>query len=115
MDWLALTSRASATARLEIDMEIVIEGNEIKCEADLHKMLRERLDFGPHYGNNLAAMRDRLSSDVERPVTLIWMNSDSSREALGNDLFDRVVAVFRFVEEQDKMFGWDERFTFVVK
>ncbi len=96
-------------------MDVIIQGNEISCEEDLHKFLRERLDFGPYYGNNLAALRDRLSSDVERPVCLIWRNAGSSREALGRELFDRIIGIFQFVEEQDNSFGWDERFTFTAK
>ena len=96
-------------------MEIILEGCKISCEADLHRLLQEKLDFGPYYGSNLAGLRDRLSSDVERPVTLIWRNSGLSREALGSDLFNRIVEIFRFVEEQDKSYSWEERFVFVVK
>ena len=93
-------------------MEITLEGKDIRCEIDLHRLLRDKLDFGPYYGENLAALHDRLSNDIERPVTLIWKNSGTSRDSLGDDLYEKIIEVFRYIEEQDKSFGWVERFTF---
>lgn len=93
-------------------MDVTIDGSMIKSEADIHAVLREKLDFGPYYGNNLAALRDRLSNDVERPINLVWENARLSRTALGDELFESIVGIFRWVESQDEKFGWDDRFVF---
>ncbi len=92
-------------------MQVTLGGAQIKTELDLHSALANSLNFGPHYGNNLAALWDRLTSDVERPVEVVWSNSAQSRVALGDELFGRVVKLMRDVEEQDVSFGWEDRFT----
>jgi len=93
-------------------MRITLFGNTIKNEGDLHRVLSEQLDFGPYYGRNLAALWDRLTTDVERPVQLIWKDADSSRAAMGEETFEKIVKLFRDVEEQDRNFGRTEAFTF---
>lgn len=94
-------------------MDVTLEGKRIKCEMDFHRALCEQLDFGPYYGNNLAALRDRLANDIERPITLTWLDSEFSRAAMGDDLYNRVVEILRYVEHQDKSYSWEKRFVFV--
>lgn len=81
----------------------------------MHRVLSEKLDFGPYYGANLAALWDRLTTDVERPVRLIWKDAASSRAALGEDLFAKIIKLFRDVEQQDRDFGRSEVFTFAIE
>ncbi|MGW2857185.1 barstar family protein, partial [Streptomyces sp. NPDC001215] len=64
-------------------MRIEIDGAAIRSESDLHEFLSRALDFGPYYGANLSALWDRLSTDVERPVEIVWKESELSRTALG--------------------------------
>ncbi len=92
-------------------MQVIIDGAKIRTEADLHATLAKQLDFGTYYGNNLAALWDRLTTDVERPVEIIWSDSDQSRIALGEELFGRIARVLMEVEEQDRSFGRDHRLT----
>lgn len=92
-------------------MEIVIDGLSIKTERDFHRMISSQLGISGHYGENLHALWDVLSASVERPVTLIWTNSERSKQELGNS-FDLIVNVLRRVEEQDRQFGLAERFSF---
>ncbi|WHQ76814.1 barstar family protein [Pantoea sp. Lij88] len=56
--------------------EMILDGSEIENEQGFHKFMSKLLDFGPYYGTNLEALGDRLSNDVERPVTIIWINSE---------------------------------------
>ncbi len=95
--------------------EAVLDGTKIDTELDVHRELTEQLDFGPYYGNNLAALRDRLETDVERPVRLVWINSATSRRRLGEDLFGRIVKLFNDVASQDREYGWTDRFEFDLK
>jgi len=47
---------------------IILDGTKIQTEQDFHKLLSGLLNFGSYYGNNLDALWDRLSTDVERPI-----------------------------------------------
>jgi len=96
-------------------MEIILNGDEIKSESDLHRLLAEKLGFGPYYGANLAALWDRLTTDVERPVRLIWTNAHLSKTAMGDSLFAKIVSLFRDVEKQDRDFERHESFLFIIQ
>ncbi|MEU5372261.1 barstar family protein [Streptomyces sp. NPDC005951] len=91
-------------------MDVEIDGKRIRTPLDFHEALAEALDFGPYYRPNLAALWDRLSADVERPVTIVWRNSEESRAAMGSDKFEELRSVLIRTQEQDLSFGWDERF-----
>ncbi|WP_229068813.1 barstar family protein [Actinoplanes sp. DH11] len=90
---------------------VVLRGREIASELDLHRALAAALDFGPYYGKNLDALWDRLTTDVERPVHLVWQESSESRRQLGDELFDKIVALLRDVAASDVTAGYAERFT----
>ncbi|MFD7881911.1 barstar family protein [Streptomyces bauhiniae] len=94
-------------------MAIIVEinGAEIDSLQEFHKVLAERLDFGPYYRPNLAALWDRLSADVERPIEIIWKNSENSRAALGSADFEDLRNLLLRVQRQDEDFGWKDRFT----
>jgi len=92
-------------------MRVTVPGDDVRTEADLHRILAQQLEFGDHYGRNLAALRDRLEKDVPRPVDLVWTRSAVSREQLGGELFDRIATILRNVAAQDAEFGWADRFT----
>ncbi|MGV3607916.1 MAG: barstar family protein [Planctomycetaceae bacterium] len=92
-------------------MKIILLGEEIGSAIDLHRVLAEKLDFGPYYGNNLAALWDRLTTDVEGPVHLVWKDSSVSKAKMGEQLFDKVVKLFRDVEAHDKELGRSDVFT----
>lgn len=94
--------------------EIILDGSKIESEQDFHKLMSKLLGFGPYYGANLDALRDRLSNDVERPVTIIWINSEQSKEYLG-ECFYRIVQIFEQSKQQDIQFNWDERFDYILK
>ncbi|OSN00990.1 barnase inhibitor [Lonsdalea britannica] len=94
--------------------EIILDGASIETEPDFHKAMSDLLDFGPYYGRNLDALRDRLSNDVERPVKIIWINSSYSKSCLG-DCFNKIVQIFEQTKQQDIRFNWDEKFDYILK
>ncbi|EKY3120947.1 barstar family protein, partial [Cronobacter turicensis] len=53
--------------------EIILDGKKIENESEFHSVMSDLLNFGPYYGRNLDALWDRLSTDVERPVKIIWL------------------------------------------
>jgi len=92
-------------------MNISIDGASIKNEADFHAALAEKLKLPSHYGRNLDAMWDVLSTDVERPVVLVWKNSQLSSVALGTR-FAKIVEILERVKAQDASWNLPERFDF---
>ncbi|WP_033037945.1 barstar family protein [Streptomyces monomycini] len=92
-------------------MRAEIDGATIRTTADLHSALSRALDFGPYYGGNLAALWDRLTTDVERPVELVWSDSELSRAAMGETEFAKVRDLLLRVQEQDLADGGTERFS----
>jgi ribonuclease inhibitor len=93
-------------------MRVILDGSRVKSEDDLHRELVSLLDFGPYYGANLDALWDRLSTDVPRPVHLVWVASGISRDAMGSLLFDRVERILLNTAEQDITFNLADRFTY---
>ncbi len=90
---------------------VEVGGAEIDSPEKFHRVLARELDFGPYYGANLAALWDRLSKDVERPVELIWRDSETSRDAMGASAFGDLRDLLLRVQAQDERFGWQDRFT----
>lgn len=89
--------------------EVVIEGARIQAARDFHEELERALELGPYYGRNLDALCDRLSTDVERPITLVWRDAAASQRQMGPE-FGAIVAILRRVEEQDEEWGLSSRF-----
>ncbi|WP_071989594.1 barstar family protein (plasmid) [Cronobacter malonaticus] len=94
--------------------EIILNGKNLENESEFHSVMSDLLNFGPYYGRNLDALWDRLSTDVERPVKIIWLNSDLSKNNLGQS-FDRIIQVFERAKQQDILFDCDERFDYILK
>lgn len=92
-------------------MRIEIDGATIHSENDLHEFLSQILDFGPHYGANLSALWDRLSTDIERPVEIVWKESALSRKVLGESEFEKIRDLLLRVQSQDQSFGLSDRFS----
>jgi ribonuclease inhibitor len=90
-------------------MEITINGEEIKKESDFHSVISNALHLSPYYGRNLDALWDVLSTDVERPLTLIWKNSEVSKVYLAEN-FEKIIGVLKRVEAQDAEWGLAETF-----
>lgn len=90
-------------------MKHILEGKAIKSELDFHDALAIGLSLPRHYGKNLDALWDALMSDLERPLVLVWRDSEQSRLALA-DRFDEIIAMLRRVEQQDVANGLEETF-----
>jgi ribonuclease inhibitor len=96
-------------------MIVIIDGTKIRSERDLHEILMHELKFGDFYGHNSAALWDRLTTDVERSVKIVWEHSEQSRVALGNEMFSKYVRLFNDVVEQDALHELDNRLEFMCK
>ncbi|ROV52399.1 barstar family protein [Neisseria chenwenguii] len=92
-------------------MVIYIDGNFVSKEIEFHEQLAHQLGITSYYGNNLDALWDLLSISIERPLTLVWFNSEKSKEFLGED-FEKIVRILERVKQQDISYNWEEKFTY---
>ncbi|WP_411835989.1 barstar family protein [Pseudomonas chlororaphis subsp. aurantiaca] len=92
-------------------MLIKLDGSKIKSEADFHKQLALSLDVREFYGHNLNALWDLLSANVERPIELIWENSNMSRENMG-DAYEKIITILERTRLQDEELCLKEKFTY---
>ncbi|MFE3262555.1 barstar family protein [Nocardia sp. NPDC059091] len=95
-------------------MQVTIDGTQIRTQTDFHNTLGRLLDFGPYYGHNSSGLWDRLTTDVERPVEIVWESSGISRELMGIEAFDAIATVLRDAADRDESnHPADERLTVV--
>lgn len=94
--------------------DVILDGKIMQDESCFHQAISELLGFGCYYGRNLDALWDRLSTDIERPIRIIWLNSDFAKECLG-EYFNKIIGVFERVKLQDVEFNWGERFDYILK
>lgn len=89
----------------------VLDGKTIDDEAKFHQQISLLLGMEENYGSNLDALWDRLSTDIERPVTLVWRDSEVSRKKLG-EVFQQIVDVLERVKAQDREWNLQGRFEY---
>ncbi|WP_037586733.1 barstar family protein [Stenoxybacter acetivorans] len=93
-------------------MDIILEGSKMKTEQDFHNQISKLLDFGEYYGNNLNALWDRLSTDVERPIFIIWKDHLCAKKMLEPYVFNRIINIFEKTKNQDIDFKWKDKFDY---
>lgn len=95
-------------------MIIILDGLTISSEQEFHKKIAVAFAVTDFYGNNLNALWDLLSTDVERPVDLIWKNSEYSQKNMG-DSYNKIIKIFERTKQQDVNFGWEEKFNYYLE
>ena len=76
-----------------------LNGNAMRSLDDFYDRISTIKDMPEHFGRNLDALWDVLSTDVEGPFEIIWKKADASKKLMGKD-FDRVVKLLRDLEEE---------------
>jgi ribonuclease inhibitor len=77
----------------------VLSGKTVRSLETFYDEIARQLHLPGHFGRNLDALWDALSTDLPGPFEVRWEESKASREAMGN-AFDRVVAVLRKVKKE---------------
>jgi ribonuclease inhibitor len=95
-------------------MLIELDGLSISSEQDFHKRIASAFSVAQYYGNNLNALWDLLSTDVERPVEIVWKNSKESEQSMG-ETFKKIISIFERTKNQDISLGLDEKFKYKLK
>lgn len=65
---------------------------DIRTLDQLYNELARQLGFPPHFGRNLDALWDVLTSDIEGPLEIVWEDPELSRAGLGDD-YARLVSL----------------------
>jgi ribonuclease inhibitor len=69
----------------------VVEGGTLDAVYD---SLEAQLGLPGHFGRNLDALWDVLTTELPGPIEIVWPGSAAARAALGPD-YDRLLAVLR--------------------
>lgn len=94
--------------------KVIIDEGKYSDIKEVHKYLSTELDFGPYYGNNLDALWDALTTNVERPFMIEWINADLLDSKLSKS-YKEFIKILKAVEEDDLKKGWIDRFFLVIK
>lgn len=76
-----------------------LNGLKIRSLDNLYDRLENRLSLPPHFGRNLDALWDVLSTDVQGPFEIVWTHSDDSRKTMGKD-FQRVIKLLKELKKE---------------
>ncbi len=82
---------------------VVINSDKIESVEALHKHLKAELDLPDYYGENLDALWDLLTSWVELPISIEWINFGKSQMMLG-EYAERILALFQAAERELESF-----------
>lgn len=74
---------------------IYIDFVEIGDEEDFYTQLKEKIDLPEHFGDNLDALYDVISGDVELPLHIEFVNM--SVEQL--DIFEEIIGVLEDLDD----------------
>jgi ribonuclease inhibitor len=78
-----------------------LDGGTIKSLDDVYDALARQLDLPRHFGRNLDALYDVLSTDVAGPIKITWKCPQTARAVLG-DQYDKITAVLKAVARERK-------------
>jgi ribonuclease inhibitor len=71
-----------------------LNGKVIHSLDDLYDQLSILMDLPGHFGRNLDALWDILSTDVEGPFEILWKHADDSKKSMRKD-YQRTVKLLR--------------------
>jgi ribonuclease inhibitor len=83
--------------------KIKLPGKSISCLDEFYSQITKKLLFPEHFGRNLDALWDVLTTDIKGPVELAWEDSERSKKSMGKD-FEKVAALLRDVEKEREDF-----------
>ncbi|MGE5473825.1 MAG: barstar family protein [Ignavibacteriales bacterium] len=85
---------------------IILDGNKITSKQSLHSMLKSELKLPDYYGENLDALWDVLSEEIEEPLMITWQDFHKSKEYLG-EYADRVIELFEDAKNEFEGFEFE--------
>jgi ribonuclease inhibitor len=77
----------------------ILNGKAIHSLDEFYDEISGQLSLPAYFGRNLDALWDVLSTEVEGPTEIVWLNAEASRQAMGED-FEKVMKVLKELEGQ---------------
>jgi ribonuclease inhibitor len=78
--------------------KVVIQGSKLLDKNILHQILKQELKLPNHYGENLDALWDCLTTDIQLPLTIEWVDFQKSKGLLG-DYAENTLEIFKEAEK----------------
>ena len=76
-----------------------LNGDGIRTLDDLYDQISIPMNLPGHFGRNLDALVDVLSTEIEGPFEIIWKHAGNSRKLMGKN-YDRVVELLQALEKE---------------
>lgn len=92
---------------------IELDRKSILSEKDFHEEIAKQFNILPYYGKNLDSLWDLLSCSIERPVCIIWHDSEDSKNSMGLSFY-KIIHVLQMVKQQDDNFGFTDKFNYIL-
>ncbi|MFA5704057.1 MAG: barstar family protein [Advenella sp.] len=67
---------------------------------EVYDSLQLDLKLPQYFGRNLDALYDSLSTDVKGPFKIVWLDHESSADALGEIYYEGLIDIFRAVADE---------------
>jgi ribonuclease inhibitor len=83
--------------------KVKLAGKSIRSLEEFYGQIARKLHFPDHFGRNLDALWDVLTTDIRGPLELAWEDSEASKKSMGKD-FEKVAALLRDVEKEREDF-----------
>jgi len=91
-------------------MNVILDGLSIESEDDFHEAIAKVFNLPGWYGRNLDALWDVLTGMVDRPINLVWLNSEISRTRLQR--YEKIVDLLKDVADRDIELGLISKFEY---
>lgn len=79
---------------------LIIDGQDLYGQKDLHDYLAKALDFPSYYGANLDALHDMLTS-LQEVTNIYLLNLDALADHIGSGYTKKLVKLLLDVEEKN--------------
>lgn len=67
---------------------------------DFYDQLAAQIVLPAHFGNNLDALYDVLTTDLAGPLEIVWLGHDHSAALIGHDNYTALLAVLQDVADE---------------
>lgn len=78
--------------------KVIIQGSKLTDKNILHQTLKKELKLPEYYGENLDALWDCLTTDIQLPLTIEWVDFQKSKDLLG-DYAENTLEIFNEAEK----------------
>jgi len=79
--------------------QCTLDGKTIRSLDDLYDRLSIPLSLPEHFGRNLDALWDVLSTDVQGSFEIVWKHTGDSKKLMGSD-FSRAIKLLKDLQKE---------------